>query len=57
MGYVTQEQVEKALEIQRKMDERGEKHKLLGMIMLEKTMISTEQLINMLQYMDKNRNQ
>lgn len=55
MGYVTQEQVNKALEIQKKMDERGEKHKLLGMIMLEKTMISTEQLINMLQYMDKNR--
>ena len=57
LGYVDKEQVEEALEIQKKMDERGEKHMLLGMIMLQKTMISTEQLISLLKYMDEHRSE
>ena len=54
LGYVSKDQVEEALKIQNKMDERGEKHKLLGMIMLEKTMISTEQLIEILKRLNEN---
>lgn len=56
-GFITKEQLKEALEIQRKMDERGEKHKLLGMIMLEKTMISTEQLIKILMFLDEHRSE
>lgn len=48
LGYVRAEEVEKALEIQRRRVERGESHKMLGLILLEQGNIDTEQLIEVL---------
>jgi len=52
LGYITKEQLAKALEIQRVQDAKGE-HKLLGVVMLEEGMISPQQLISALKEMEK----
>lgn len=51
-GYVREEQVESALEFQRQLVVRGEKHKLIGIIMLEHGMIGTTELIDILKEME-----
>ncbi|KPK98263.1 MAG: hypothetical protein AMK75_07105 [Planctomycetes bacterium SM23_65] len=50
MGFVTESQVQAALEIQESMEKTRKERRLLGMIMLEMGMISTEQLIDILKY-------
>jgi len=50
MGFVTDSQVEAALEIQRSLKIAGKPRRLLGMIMLETGLISSEQLIAILKY-------
>ncbi len=45
MGFVTAEQVEKALAVQRTMDKNGQ-HQLIGMIMVDLEMLSTTQLLS-----------
>ncbi|MHC4661649.1 MAG: hypothetical protein ACYS8W_08160 [Planctomycetota bacterium] len=55
MGFVNEEQVNKALEIQRKMDDLGQPHKLIGLIMLEEAMLSNAQLIEILKYFEIKR--
>ncbi len=50
MGFVTETQVKGALDIQREMDDSGQPHKLIGLIMLEQGMVSNSQLIEMLRY-------
>ncbi|TET34660.1 MAG: hypothetical protein E3J72_13870 [Planctomycetota bacterium] len=52
LGFVKEEQVKEALDIQRKMDESGQPHKLIGLIMLEQGMLSNAQLIEMLKYFE-----
>lgn len=52
LGYITKEQLAKALEIQKMQDARGE-HKLLGVVMLEAGMLSPQQLIDALKEMEK----
>ena len=50
-GHVNPAQLEKALDIQKQMSRRGDK-RLLGMVMLEKGIISNEQLIDILRCME-----
>jgi hypothetical protein len=57
LEYTTAKDLEAALDIQRQMDVRGEPHKLLGIIMLQQGMISSEQLIKILKEMEKERGQ
>ncbi|MCX7804776.1 MAG: hypothetical protein N3A38_06245 [Planctomycetota bacterium] len=47
MGFVSWEQVEKALAVQRKLRERGI-NRLIGMIMIELEMLDTTQLLSIL---------
>lgn len=51
--YATAEEVEKALAIQSERDRRGEPHKLLGILMLELEMLSSSQLLDILQEMQR----
>jgi hypothetical protein len=50
MGFVTDSQVQAALEVQRSLESSGKPRRLLGMIMIETGLISTEQLIAILKY-------
>ena len=52
MGFVTESQVLAALDIQEAMQKAGKERRLIGMIMLETGMISSEQLIDILKYFD-----
>ena len=54
-GYVDEEGVERALKFQRDIDERGEPHKLIGIVMLEMGMLNSEQLLDCLQTLEKQR--
>jgi UDP-glucose 4-epimerase len=51
-GFVTREQLEKSLSLQKDMDKLGT-HKLIGMIMLTEGILSSGQLIEMLKYMEE----
>ena len=50
LGFTTQGQVNTALQIQSSLEHAGKGRKLLGMIMLETGLISSAQLIEVLQY-------
>ena len=50
MGFCTQGDIEKALEIQRALPAQGKEHRLIGLILLELGALSTTQLIQILQY-------
>ena len=52
-GFVTEEQVKMALEVQKEMDAIGEKHKLIGVIMLELGMLTSEQILEILKTFEK----
>ena len=52
MGFVTESQVQAALEIQDSMTKAGRVRRLIGMLMLETGMISSDQLIEILKYFD-----
>ena len=52
MGFVTESQVQAALEIQDSMTKAGRERRLIGMLMLETGMISSDQLIEILKYYD-----
>ena len=54
-GFCTAGDVEKALKIQREQDRKGEKHRLLGIVMIGEGMLSTAQLIELLQEHVKTR--
>jgi hypothetical protein len=56
LGYVTKEQVKEALNYQKDMKTKENKHKLLGMIMLELGMLGTTELINILRYLESKPN-
>jgi hypothetical protein len=49
MGFVTEEQVDDALEQQRWLREHGEGRRLTGIILLEMDALTNEQLIEVLQ--------
>jgi UDP-glucose 4-epimerase len=51
MGFVSHEQLDEALRLQKEMDRKGT-HKLLGMLMLTEGMLSNSQLIQILKYME-----
>ncbi|MFH1422398.1 MAG: UDP-glucose 4-epimerase GalE [Planctomycetota bacterium] len=51
-GFISHEDLEKCLFIQKEMDKLGT-HKLLGMIMLNEGVLSNEQLIEILRYMEE----
>lgn len=53
-GHVKPEVVEKALALQKRRDEVGESHKLLGIILLEMGELSNDQLIDTLKRMQRN---
>ncbi|HUW56210.1 MAG TPA: hypothetical protein VMZ92_06210 [Planctomycetota bacterium] len=57
MGFVTESQVQAALEIQASMEKTRKERRLLGMIMLEMGMISTDQLIDVLKYYETHRDE
>lgn len=50
MGFCTQEDVRKALEVQRSLSLDGKEHRLIGLILLEAGALSTTQLIQILKY-------
>lgn len=50
-GFITEDQLQNALTFQRERDERGESHKLLGIILLEMGAMDNTQLIELLQDM------
>jgi len=52
MGFVTEAHVQAALDIQASMERTRKERRLIGMIMLETGMISTDQLIAILKYYD-----
>ena len=52
MGFCSQEDVEKALEIQKGLPAQGKEHRLIGLILLESGALSTTQLIQILRYYD-----
>lgn len=47
-GFCALKDVDQALKIQREQDRRGERHRLLGIIMIEEGILSTAQLIEIL---------
>ena len=47
-GYCTPKDVDRALKLQHEQDERGEKHRLLGILMIQEGLLSTAQLIEIL---------
>ena len=47
-GFCTLKDVDQALKIQREQDHRGERHRLLGIIMIAEGLLSTAQLIEIL---------
>ncbi len=47
-GFLTAAQVETALRAQRLLGERGQKHKLIGLVMLELGLLGTTELIEIL---------
>jgi hypothetical protein len=50
-GFITEEQLQTALDLQKARDRRGESHKLLGIILLEMGAIDNAQLIDALREM------
>jgi hypothetical protein len=52
MGFAAESQVRAALDIQESLLKAGEERRLIGMIMLETGMISSDQLIDILKYYD-----
>lgn len=55
LGFVTPAQIESALDIQKSLEHSRKGRKLLGMILLETGLISSAQLIEILQYYDRQR--
>ena len=53
MGFVTDSQVQAALEVQDSMQKAGRKRRLIGMILLDLGMISSQQLIDILKYYEQ----
>lgn len=53
LGFAEKEDVARALEKQKEIDRLGQKHKLLGIVMLEMGLLSTTQLIDVLRYMEE----
>lgn len=53
LGYVSQEDVQRALERQEREMQLGNQHKLIGMHMLEMGMLSISQLIEILKYYEE----
>lgn len=47
-GYCTEHDLARALRIQQEQDKRGERHRLLGILMIEEGILSTTQLIEIL---------
>lgn len=55
-GYISEEQLQRALQYQQKLREDSGSHKLIGLIMLEMNMISSEQLLEILREIESNQN-
>lgn len=52
MGFVTKAEVNAALTVQRELQKKRRKHKLIGLIMLEMGILSTTQLISILKELE-----
>jgi len=52
-GYCTKRDVDKALKIQSDLVEAGQARKMLGLIMLEETMVDNAQFIDLLMELDR----
>ncbi len=50
MGFCTQDDIDKALDVQKQLKADDKEHKLIGMILLELRALSTAQLIQILRY-------
>ncbi len=55
LGFVTASQLESALDIQKSLERSGKGRKLLGMILMEIGLLSSAQLIEILQYYEHRR--
>jgi len=55
LGFCSSEDVEKGLETQRGLKRKGKKHKLIGMILLERGAISSAHLIQILKYYEEEK--
>ncbi len=53
LGFVDEEQLDEALREQKAIVERGGRHKLLGLVMLEMGMIDNAQLIEVLKHYEE----
>jgi hypothetical protein len=52
MGFCNQDDIDKALDVQKALNTEQKAHKLIGMILLESGALSTDQLIRILKYYD-----
>lgn len=55
-AYITSDDLERALQIQRDIQEQRNTRKLLGIIMLESGMISSDQLLEILRRIEERQN-
>jgi hypothetical protein len=53
MGFVSESQVQAALGVQESMQKAGKQRRLIGMILLDLGMISSQQLIDILKYYEQ----
>lgn len=53
LGFITQDDIKKALAVQKKDIAQGKPHRLIGLVMLEEGMIDNAQLIELLRYYDQ----
>ena len=51
-GFISEDQLDAALARQKQIVENGEKHKLLGLVMIELDYLSNSQLIEILKYLE-----
>ena len=54
-GFITEEQLQAALARQKQIVANGEKHRLIGLVMLELGTLSNAQLIEILKYIESRR--
>jgi hypothetical protein len=55
MGYLTVDQIKRALDIQREMRKAGEGHRLIGVLLVDLGYMSAEQVVDVLDAYDRER--
>lgn len=54
-GFISEDELEEALSRQKQLTQAGERHELLGLIMIEINVLSNAQLIEILKYIEAQR--